>query len=447
MNTIEDRLRAATKAAAGTVAPGSAPPLRLPADLGPLREFRGAQRRLSRWQGWLVPLTAAAAVAAVVLASVAISGAIGTHRPAARHSSSRGGPLAGLPTYYLNLHAATRAEWSRQAVVRSTHTGAVVESLAPPAPYRFWLDAAGNGNGHEFILAAAVGHIVHQDGGVDYLTGRSKFYLLRIGHGNHPTLTPLPVAVQANQVEDFALSPDGSKLALTWGGGDRGGHGAAPSIEVVGLATGSTKTWTWPGGPRITANSGGMGEVLSFTTSGQTLAYQQWVGGGIDIRLLDTTTPGGSLPASSRLGMRWPDAGDPVHFIHGKLTNTFFGFSGIITPDGSKIAAATATVTKQPLNSELQFTEYAVGSGKVERVLDPWRLPGLYPGQVQDVLWSNSSGSKLIVVAHIPGKPAKDPDSNNSAGYGLEIGVVSGNTFTPIPGAPAANSPDGWPAW
>jgi hypothetical protein len=445
MNTIEDRLRAATKAAAGTVAPGSAPPLRLPDDMGPFREFHRARRRLNSSRGWLAPVAAAASVAAVVLASVTISGAIGAHRPPAQHSSSRGGPLAGLPDFYLNLHAASRADWPRQAVVRSTRTGAVVTTLTPPAPYRFWLDAAGNGNGHAFVLAAAVGRVLHQDGGVDYLPGRSKFYLLRLGHGGHTTLTPLPLVVQGYQVEDFALSPDASKLALTWSGGD---HSAVPpTIKVIDLATSAARTWTWPGGPRITANSGGMGEVLSFTTDGRTLAYQQWVSGGIDIRLLDTTTTGGSLPASSRLGMRWPDSGDPVHFIHGKLTNNFFGFSGIITPDGSKIAAATATVVKHPLRSELQFTEYAVGTGTIERVLGPWRLPGLYPGQVQDVLWSNPSGSKLIVVAHIPGKPVKDPHSSNSAGYGLEVGVVSGNHFTPIPGAPSPNSTDGWPAW
>jgi hypothetical protein len=443
MNTLEDKVKTALRQTADEIRPHQVPPLRLTGHR--LRDaWHARQHRVSLW---LVPLTAAAAVAAVVVASVTISGAIGAHRPAAQHGSSHAGPLAGLPAFYVNLHAAKRTEWPRQAVVRATRTGSVVATLAPPAPYRFWLDVAGNGNGHAFVLAAAVGRIVHQNGGVDYFPGRSKFYLLRLGHGGHPTLTPLPVAVQADQVEDFALSPDASKLALTWGGGDRGFHAVPPSIEVIDLATGASRTWTWPGGPRITANSGGMGEVLSFTADGRTLAYQQWVGGGIDIRLLDTTTAGGSLPGSSRLGLRWPDAGDPVHFIHGRIVNDIFGFSAIITPDGSKIAAATSTTIKHPVNSELQFTEYAVGSGTIERVLDPWHLPGLYPGQVQDVLWSNPSGSKLIVVAHIPGKPFKDPRSPNSAGYGIEVGAVSGNHFTPIPGAPSPNSPGSWPAW
>jgi hypothetical protein len=443
MNTLEDKVKTALRQTAGEIRPHQVPPLRLTG-----HRLRNAwHTRRHRVSPWLVPLTAAAAVAAVVLASVTISGAIGTHRQAAQHSSSRGGPLAGLPGYYLNLHPASRADWAKQAVVRATHTGTVVATLTPPAPYRYWVGAAGNGNGHVFALVAAVGRTFHQGSGVYHMPGRSTFYLLRVGHGGHTTLTSLSIPVPAGGLEAFALSPDASKLALTWSGVGGGRPGPPPTIEVADLSTGTTRTWTWPGGPRITANSGGMGEVLSFTTDGRTLAYQQWVGGGISIRLLDTTTPGGSLPGSSRLGLRWPDAGDPVHFIHGKLINDFFGFSGVITPDGSKIAAATSTVVKHPLNSELQFTEYAVGTGTIKRVLDPWHLPGLYPGQVQDVLWSNPSGSKLIVVAHIPGKPAKDPRSKNSAGYGIEIGVVSGNHFTPIPGAPSPDSPDSWPAW
>src|SRR2546430_12795476 len=31
-------------------------------------------------------------------------------------------------------------------------------------------------------------------------------------------------------------------------------------------------------------------------------------------------------------------------------------------------------------------------TGKVVKVLGRWPIPGLYPGQIQDVLWTNSSG-------------------------------------------------------
>ena len=56
---LEDRVRAATQAIAGTVAPGSAPPLRLPG--------APTAARARRWAHSLTPAAAALAVTAVVL--------------------------------------------------------------------------------------------------------------------------------------------------------------------------------------------------------------------------------------------------------------------------------------------------------------------------------------------------------------------------------------------
>ena len=75
--STEERLRAATRAAADTVAPGSAPPLRLPDDpaAGPLR---GGGSRRHRWLRALTPLAAAAAVAAVVIVSLTLTSGVPT---------------------------------------------------------------------------------------------------------------------------------------------------------------------------------------------------------------------------------------------------------------------------------------------------------------------------------------------------------------------------------
>ncbi len=445
MNTLEDKLRASLWQTAEEIPPHGVPPLRLTSG----RRVRGLWRAPHRFLGpWLTPLAAAAAVAAVIFTSVAISGVFHPHRPAAQHAAGKGGVFAGLPAYYVTLYAPKPSEWPHRAIVRATATGAVVATITPPRPFRVLEAATASGNGHDFVLVAATGVVTHSGGGTSLQPGRSRLFLLRVGRGGHPArLTALHIPPLSAKTEtSLALSRDGSKLAVALRGGSGGGPG--PAIEVFTLTTGAERVWTWPGGPPITSNSGGNGEVLSWTADGRTLAFQQWVGNSIDIRLLDTTTPGGSLPGDSKLGLRWQDAGDPVHFVHGKITNVIFGFSAIITPDGSKIVAATATETRRPLNSELAFTEFAVVTGKVERVLYPWRLPGLYPGQVQDVLWSNPSGSKLIVVAHPPGaKPARAHDSPNSAGYGIELGVVTGKHFTPLPGAPSLRGPGPWPAW
>jgi hypothetical protein len=445
MNPVEDRLRAALRETAGEVTPQSVPPLRLHG--ARRRGMAGAAAR-RRWAAWLAPLAAAASVTAVVAASLAISTAFHSgHRPASRPA----GPFADLPPYYVVLTAKKpklRPSIAQPlfAQVRATATGTVLASVTPPKPYGAF-SAATAGNSHTFVLAANKWKVVRANGGTFAEATAAKFFLLRLGAGGHVRqLAPLPIpAVPGGAtISGFALTRDGTKLAIALRGGRGGGPG--PEIEVFSLATGAERVWTWPGGGPITNNAGN-GEVLSWTADGRTLAFQQWVGNDIDVRLLDATTPGGSLRSDSRLAVQWKDDAESFHFVHGKASNIIEGFSALITGDGTKIVAATASETRHPLNSELAFTEFSATTGKVVKVLGRWPIPGLYPGQTQDVLWTNSSGSTLIVLAHVPGPPTKDPHSSNSAGYAIEFGVLNGNRFTPLPGAPRPGGFTPWPTW
>jgi hypothetical protein len=444
MNTVEDRLRAALRETAGEVTPQSVPPLRLHRPRGRRQGVAGPAGR-HRWAAWLVPLAAAASVIAVVAASLAISATFhGRHRAA----SGPSGPFAGVPPYYIVLAGQNPSPAIIQltsAEIRATATGAVLARVTPPPPYNTFTAVAA-GNDHTFVLAAEKWKVTRKDGGTSYLATASKFFLLRLGAGGdikRLTSLPIPPEPAGATISGFALTPDGTKLAVALRGGD-GGPG--PGIQVFSVATEAERVWTWPGGGPIT-NNAGEGEVLSWTADGRTLAFQQWVAGNyIHLRLLDTTTPGGSLQAASRLLLRWPGDGATWHYVNGKISNVLFGFSAIITPDGSKIVAATEDLTKHPLSSELAFTEFSAATGKVVKVLGRWPIPGLYPGQTQDVLWTNSSGSTLIVLAHKPGVPTKDPHAINSAGYGIEFGVQRGGQFTPLPGVPSAG-PSAWPTW
>jgi hypothetical protein len=446
MNTVEDRLRAALRETAGEVTPPSVPPLRLHG--ARRRDVAGPAAR-RRWVAWLAPLAAAASVTAVVAASLAISAALHSgHRPASRPA----GPFAGLPPYYVVLTAkkpSLRPSIAQKlmAQVRATATGAVLVSVTPPRPYGTF-SAAAAGNGHTFVLAANKWKVVRAAGGTFAEATATKFFLLRLGaDGQVRQLAPLPVPAvpRGATISGFALTRDGSKLALALRGGRGGGPG--PEIQVFSLATGAERVWTWPGGGPITNNAGGNGQVLSWTADGRTLAFQQWVGDSIDVRLLDATTPGGSLRSDSRLAVQWKHDAESFHFVHGKASNIIEGFSALVTGDGTKIVAATASETRHPLNSELAFTEFSATTGKVVKVLGRWPIPGLYPGQTQDVLWTNSSGSTLIVLAHVPGPPARDPHSSDSAGYAIEFGVLTGNRFTPLPGAPRPGGFTPWPTW
>jgi hypothetical protein len=455
MNVLEDKIRAAFQQTAADISQHEVPPLRLPAGRQPDRRGLPGRRVTfggrAGWHHWwprFAPLVAAAAVAAVVAGSLAVSGAFQGRQHA---TGSASGPFAGVPPYYVvltgkNPNQKPNLALRQFAQVRATATGAVLASVTPPKPYGTF-SAAAAGNGHTFVLAANKWKVVRANGGTFAEATATKFFLLRLGAGGRPRqLTPLPIPAMppGAEISGFALTRDGSKLAVALRGGINGGPG--PEIQVFTLSTGAERVWTWPGAGPITNNAGGNGEVLSWTADGRTLAFQQWVGNSIDVRLLDATTPGGSLQSDSRLAVQWKDDAESFHFVHGKASNIIEGFSAIITGDGTKIVAATASETKHPLNSELAFTEFSANTGKVADILGRWPIPGMYPGQTQDVLWTSSSGRTLIVLAHVPGPATKDPHSRNSAGYSIEFGVLNGNRFTPLPGAPRPG-PNPWPAW
>ena len=436
MNTLEDKLRAALEETAGEIRLHSVPPLRLDRR----RRLRLLPAGGQRWRGWLTPLAAAASVAAIVAGSVAAAGSLGHGHPAHPAARPHTGPFAGLPPYYLTLgaeHPSPRVAQRQEAAIRATATGKVAATVTAPRPYGTFTEAAGAGDGRTFVLGAARWAAIHRGGGTSVLDGPVHFFLLRIGAGGQPQLTALPIPAQP--AGDLALSPDGSMLAL--GNGNE-------KIQVFTVATGAERTWIWPGTGRITNNAAGNGEVLSWTADNRTLAFQQWVGASIDVRLLDATTPGGNLRRDSRLALQWKGDAETWHLVNGKISNVIFGYSAIITPDGRRIVAATASETRHPLVSELMFTEFSAATGKPTAALGRWRLPGLYTGQTQDVLWSSRTGDKLIVLAHKPGPPKADPRSHNhqSAGYAIEFGVQTARGFTPLPGAPRPG-PGAFPVW
>jgi WD40-like Beta Propeller Repeat len=464
MNVLEDQVRRVLQETAGDISPLDVPPLRLPpahrvpaerlgrSRLGGRRDagWLGGGWQHGGWPGWLAPLAAAAAVIAVLAASLAITRGAPSRRPGPRPAS----PLAGVPPYYVTLTARTRTAnaaglpvQQQQAVIRATATGRVVGTVTAPRPYNTLTAVAAAASAGRYVLSAERMVTRHHSGGTYIVpVTAARFYLLHVDRDGHVSkLAPLPIPrlPAGTDGSGIALSPDGRKLAIAVrDGGPRNG----PEIIVDTLATGAQQVWTWPGGGPITNNAGGLGQVLSWAADGRTLAFQQWAGNSIEVRLLDTAAPGRSL-AASKLALDWAGEAENFRFVHGRAANVIFGFSALLTPDGSKIVCATATETRHPLRSVLSFTEFSARTGKVVAVLGRWRLTGMYPGQTQDVLWTNASGRTLIVLAHQPGvEPARGPYSN-SANYRTRYSVLRGDQYTPIPGAPPAGGLGTWPAW
>jgi hypothetical protein len=443
MNTLEDRIRAATTQTAEEIAPGSLPPLSLHRQ-GPAgrrtragRTAEGARSSV-RWPRVLIPVAAAVSVIAVVGASLAITSGWIDGRPAVSRaqtgqSRTNGAPqivsaagraaLASVPEFYVALTPGFAGRNNR-AQIRATATGAVLATVAAPAPYNTfnWVTAAADDR--TFVLAAqewtpippgsAGGAIEKRDD-----ESPTKFFVLHLApDGRTARLSALPIPVQPGSVwvDGIALSPDGSKLAvvMTAKGGNE--PDTNPSIAVYTVATGARKQWVWPGAEFI-GNNKPLGSPLSWTTDGRTLAFQIVPANGIlEVRLLDTDAPGGRL--RSRLGVEWA-RGDVSGASGVTITggsdrnpaNSLLGLNTLITPDGTKIVCLTTGTTVRGV------TEFDASTARV--------VSDVYP-QATDVLWTNASGSTLIV-------------SNAST-----VGVLTGGHFTPLPDASDVGLMSAW---
>lgn len=434
MSTLETRLRAAAKATAEEITPGSIPPLSL---AQPQRRPPGPARRGRGRAGWsrvLIPLAGAASVIAVVATSLAISGGANWHRHA--KATGHASVMASLPPYYVQLagnNPNTTVLQPRHAVIRATSSGAALVSVTPPSPYGTFVSVAGAGDGHTFVLAAEKWAVHRADGGGSQLAEPTKFFLLRINPvTGKPRLTALPIPAEPASVglSGMALSPGARRLAVAVDG-DRG-----QKIQVFTVATGSEQQWTWPGGGNITNNAGANGQVLSWDADQRTLAFQVWQGNNIDVRLFNTASAAGLR--GSTVAVDFPGAA--VDSPRGDVT--FGGTSTFITPDGAMIVCATmSTIRWSTTMTEVGYTEFSASTGRAVRILDPRRYAGKPLLQTQDVLWTNASGSTLIVVADVAGaQPGK---------YRLQIGVVTGKSFTPLPGGrmDTASGPVSYPVW
>jgi hypothetical protein len=418
MNTMEDKVRLALRETGEEISPHSVPPLRL----------RGTRRTWlpripDRWGTWLIPLAAAAAVAAVVAGSLAISATFhGRTRnagqaAAARWHGSPVGPRSALrkvPPYFVMLPPQALI-YARTALVRSTVTGRVLATVSPPRPYKVFTWVSGTADNRTFVLAAqrwwniASGQAGMRAQNRDNTAPTVFFRLTFDPHTRTTQLTPLtiPEKVRATNLAGMAVSPDGTRLALDF----------RKSIQIITLATGAIRTWTWPGGDRIgnwIGNWKPMGQIFSWSADGRYLEFQQWGGPHetMRVRVLDTTTPGTTLAAAKVV------VGFPYQAGTLATTNTF------LTTDGTKVVAATSYYPPHHSGpgGYVQITEYSARTGKPLFHEDRFSASIGY----QEVLWASSDGSALVISDP---RGAKD----QYGGRNNILGVLAGNKFTPIP--------------
>jgi hypothetical protein len=355
-----------------------------------------------RWPGWLAPVAAAATVAGVIIASLAVSSLI--LRPGGSGPAGSSSVFAKVPRYFVAIPEVP----GHAMVVGATATGAELGTIPPPKPHTFFAWVAAAGDGRTFVLGTSS----LPRGPWDVTTPRPvRLYLLvldRLGHPGHLARLPIPTETG---ITGLALSPDGSKLAVSFlpAPGQAG-----PRIDVFPLPGGAPREWVWPG-------RGTIGQIAMPVTSGglqweadnRTLMFELatrtkdgWPG---QLYLLNTTMPGGSLRAASTL---IPVPSADLGWQHTNVKHRIIGMP-LITGDGTKLVAPFYHQEAPPRVFGFTITDFSVRTGKPVQVLYK-RRTGTEAASTA-VYWVNIHGTAMITVR------------------GPVFGVQTPAAFTPLP--------------
>jgi len=443
VTALEERLRGELRAESEIITPESIAPLRLPGDTEHMPG--GPRRRSSRhWPDWAKPLAAAAAAAAVIAGTFAIAHALpGTGRQP--WSPTR--PYAGVPRYYAytlqgDIYNYTRhgtqygaGVTDRYLKIRATDSGKLIATVFPPKPYNDFEMISADATGTVFVLGAMRYWERYANTRPSVLARNQvtpmRFLLVRITGGRAQVFgLHLPVTVTPGQGPSMALSPDGTRLALAYGG-----RGRPAVVDVITLPYGRVRRWTSPRVPWAPLLSG----RGAWTADGRTLVLQEEnappvrTRSALDqyrpptdtpVRLIDTVAQGSSLAAGKLLVLRAP-AGESAPW------------RVVITPDGTKLIGGTSQAQFRPRNGIERgaLSVYSARTGALLQRLAPWKWnnndnrPAHGGGPKEQLAWSNPSGSQFIVL-----HPVDDLNI---------LGSLTGGTFRTA-GAPLPRQPAGY---
>jgi hypothetical protein len=412
VTVLEERLRSELRAEAELITTENIAPLRLP---GETERMPGVLRRRGprQWPEWVKPLAAAVAAAAVIVGTFAIAHALPGVR---QHPWSPTPAYAGVPHYYAytlqgDIYNYTRhgTQYSagvtgRYLKVRATESGKLIATVAPPKPYNDFAMVSADATGTVFVLGA-MRYWERYANTRPSVVARNwvtpmRFLLVRITGGRaQMSSLHFPVTVTPGQGPSMALSPDGTRLALAYGGGGR-----PAVVDVITLPYGRVRRWASPRVPWIPRLS----DHGAWTADGRTLVVPEWYVSRASsrsalnqdhrptdtpVRLIDTVAPGSSLAASRLLVLR-PPAGESAPW------------QVFITPDGAKLIGGTSKAPVPPATGIERgaLSVYSARTGTLIQRLAPWRWnnndkrPGHGGSPREQLAWSSPSGNQLILL-------------------------------------------------
>ena len=321
MNSVEDQVRAATRAEASTMR--EVRPLRLPPAPG-AAPARPLAFRPRRWRGWMVPVTAAVAVVAVAISLVIVRDI--SNGPVVPPTAPV--PASTVPPrYYVAISgSATAFGWYAYApltsakkvspndlVVGDTMTGRKLATIAAPAGST-WAGVTAAADDRTFVAYALPGS------GASGAAGHWYLVTLTPGAASADRITRLPIEPLA-AVGAMALSGSGQQLAVVLAP-DNIGSRPTPNgkgkktLCVYSVATGGLlhPCWTTREPAFFMSDVNQAGELypsLSWIDGDQAIAFPApvaiqlpnglVVGGRDTMRSLSLASKGTSLMADSKV--------------------------------------------------------------------------------------------------------------------------------------------------
>jgi hypothetical protein len=431
VTVLEDRLRSELRAESELITPESIAPLRLPGETGRM-PFVARRRGPRQWPPWVIPLAAAAAAAAVIAGTFAAAHMLPGSGPKPRPAGPK---YTALPANYvytvqgdLYNYVSHGTQYSasvtgRYLKVRATGTGKLLATVFPPKPYNSFSTITADATGTVFVLAAAhdwqryanaLPRVFRRN-----QTTPLRFVELRIGSAGQvqQSSLSLPITVTPDQQPSIALSPQGTRLAVAYGGG-----GAPAQVAVVSLGSGQMRRWV---SPRVSWTPQ-LNYRGAWTADGRILALQEWdvlrysssqavrnyrLPATTSVALIDTLAPGPTVAVRS-LVLRPPAGESPP-------ANVF------LTPDGAKLIGNTGRSGFAPTRGSWtgELSVYSARTGALLQRLASWKWNGAdhrpgHGGSPRELIaWSNTSGSRLILL--------------HPAGELNVLGVLAGHRFSP----------------
>jgi len=384
MNTVEDRIRAAARAAAAAVADGSAPPLSLPQP-GRRPGLRGGGGR----PPWAVPFAAAAAVIGIVAASILVARAVVPGQTVPEIGPALAAPLpltaGGLPAYFLAIPPG-----DQQAGAEPGNQNEGVGPIPRRLSSHETLRVVATDTGKTVATATLPGYVteIAASRGAFFAavvrSGTATFFEIRLDDDRTATtVTELPIQPDTAPLEFMAASPNGSKLAYS----TLVMHGAIGDVQnlvVASTINGSEREWTTP----ASYSTGSMGP-MNFLAGGRMLAFS-WTGpSGTSpssaLRLLDTAAPGSDLMAG-RAVLRFANQPGMVE-----------GYT--LSPNGRVAVGVASGLPRQTV-----VYSVTVSAAGTRKPTDLYRPPERHASPVNSCntppLWVSNTGSHVLIECY-----------------------------------------------